>query len=295
LRNVPNPDKVKDKLVIVPNGLRVDAFKNPSDKPVRNPYRFVYASCYTRGLLNILENVWPIIYAAEPRAELHCYYGLQSIRDENLVKRLRELLAQPGVMDHGRQSMDMIIREKYMSNFHFYWTNSTAEIDCISIRESLITGCIPILSKFGVFKERDGIHLDTTPGVYVPGSSMPMPSPADNKRTAEIILSLLKDSDKMNKVRAVISNSKTILTWENVASQWFDSEFLNSEFLNSESIKEVDKIPISRVEEHREIKLDTIESLKINTSIKGLDMLDKGLRDEILGDAIPVNETIVFN
>ena len=31
---------------------------------------------------------------------------------------MKLLLAQPGVMDHDRQPMDMIIREKYLSTFH---------------------------------------------------------------------------------------------------------------------------------------------------------------------------------
>ena len=63
-------------------------------------------------------------------------------------------------MDHGKQPLDIIIREKQMSSFHLYVTNSFSEIDCISIRESLATGAIPLISNFGVFKERDGIHFD---------------------------------------------------------------------------------------------------------------------------------------
>ena len=66
-------------------------------------------------------------------------------------------------MDHGRQSMNMIIREKYLSTFHIYLNNCIGEIDCISIKESLITGCIPIISRFGVFKERHGIQYEWNP------------------------------------------------------------------------------------------------------------------------------------
>ena len=56
--------------------------------------------------------------------------------------------------------MEMIIREKYLSNFHIYITNTDAEIDCISVRESCITGAIPLLSNHGVFVERSGLHFD---------------------------------------------------------------------------------------------------------------------------------------
>ena len=64
-----------------------------------------------------------------------------------------------GVYEHGRVSMEKIIEEKYKSNFHIYLTKTGAETDCISIRESLVTGCIPIISNYGVFEERDGIKF----------------------------------------------------------------------------------------------------------------------------------------
>jgi len=207
LKHVRNKDKVEPKIKIIPNGLRVEGFRSPPvDTPARNPYRFCYCSCYTRGLQHILERVWPVIYKMQPKAELHCYYGLESIRDENFKNHLRLLLAQPGVMDHGRQSMEMVAREKYMSNFHFYWTTSPAEIDCISIRESLLTGCIPILSNFGVFKERDGIHLDTLPT-----------TDDEFQKTARIILQIMSDNTRMNDIRSKLRSSKTILSWADVA------------------------------------------------------------------------------
>jgi hypothetical protein len=57
-------------------------------------------------------------------------------------------------------SSHKIIEEKYNSTFHIYITLTDAEIDCISIRESLVTGCIPIIYNHGVFEERDGIKYD---------------------------------------------------------------------------------------------------------------------------------------
>ena len=62
-------------------------------------------------------------------------------------------------MDHGRQPMDLIIREKWQSTFHLYITDTQGEIDCISIRESLVAGCVPLLSDFGVFAKREGLKF----------------------------------------------------------------------------------------------------------------------------------------
>jgi hypothetical protein len=59
--------------------------------------------------------MWPVIHHLEPRAELHVYYGMNNVKDENFKNALTKLLAMPGVMDHGRQPMELIIREKYLS------------------------------------------------------------------------------------------------------------------------------------------------------------------------------------
>ena len=132
--------KLKEtQYVIIPNGLKVKEFKNNWDNSVRNPYRFCYVSYYTRGLEQILKHIWPVIKQKEPRAELHLYYGLDMFKKEpNIVEYYRKLIGMSkGVIDHGRQSTNIIVREKYLSTFQLYITNTPSEIDCISIRESL--------------------------------------------------------------------------------------------------------------------------------------------------------------
>jgi len=196
-----------NKIVVIPNGIRVDKFNVKPNGVERNPYRFCYCSCYTRGLDKIISIMWPIIYGYEPRSELHVYYGMDGIQDENYKNHLLKLLAQPGVMDHGRQPIEMIIREKYLSTFHFYLTNTEAEIDCISIRESLVTGCIPLLSNFGIFKERQGLHFDFNDEKQI-------------KLAAINIIGLLKNPEKVNDYREKIKNDPTIVNWETIALEW---------------------------------------------------------------------------
>jgi hypothetical protein len=113
----------------------------------------------------------------------------------------------PGVIDHGRQSIDMIVREKYMSSFQLYISNTIAEIDCISIRESLICGCIPLISNFGVFAEREGIHFNLSE------KEDPM------IEIAESIVKLMRDQDKMDILRNVFKKSKTIVGWDTTAEK----------------------------------------------------------------------------
>jgi hypothetical protein len=112
-------------------------------------------------------------------------------------------------MDHGRQPMDMIIREKYLSTFHLYLSDSIAEIDCISIRESLITGCIPIISKFGVFSNRNGIQYN-----WEPTNKLLCQAIAEN------IIKEMNNNEYINLARNQLMESTTIVSWETVAKSW---------------------------------------------------------------------------
>jgi len=197
---------------IIPNGIRLGQFLMKKDQPnIRNLYRFCYCSCYTRGLQHTLEKIWPLIYKNEPRAELHVYYGMDMVSQKEWKEHMRKLLSQPGVMDHGRQSSDIIAREKLMSMFHLYITDTIGEIDCISIRESVASGCIPLLSNFGVFKERDGIHFQfdkSEPKCYT--------------NIAEKILNLLQNAEKLEPIRQMLQQSNLLHDWDTIANKWLE-------------------------------------------------------------------------
>jgi hypothetical protein len=122
---------------------------------------------------------------------------------------MKMLLSYPGIMDHGRQPMNIIIDEKYKSTFHIYINDSISEIDCISIRESLVTGCIPLISTFGVFKERHGLQFNITnktEEIY--------------KNIALDIVNKMKDINFINDARIALQNSNTIISWEIISNEW---------------------------------------------------------------------------
>ena len=202
----------KNQYLIIPNGIKVNEFSKNWDNVTRNPYRFCYVSYYVRGLEHILKGIWPTIKKMEPKAELHLYYGLEMFKDDNLINYYKQLIGSTtGVIDHGRQNTDFIVREKYLSSFQLYITNTNSEIDCISIRESLVTGCIPLISNFGVFKEREGIHFELVEHDSVLISI-----------GKEIVKIIQKQQTQMNVLRNVFKKSHTILSWEDIAKKWLD-------------------------------------------------------------------------
>lgn len=198
----------EEQYAVISNGLKIKEFSNNWDNVIRNPYRFCYVSYYTRGLELILKNIWPLIKKLEPKAELHLYYGLDMFKDENLKGYYKFLIgSSPGVIDHGRQNTDFIVREKYLSNFQLYITNTPSEIDCISIRESLIAGCIPLISNFGVFKEREGVHFELDDDIN------------NYKQISEQIIKLIKNKKETDILRDVLKKSSTIIGWDEIAKK----------------------------------------------------------------------------
>uniref|UniRef100_A0A6C0H891 Uncharacterized protein n=1 Tax=viral metagenome TaxID=1070528 RepID=A0A6C0H891_9ZZZZ len=203
-----------DKIIIIPNGLRIKEFSINAENVIRNPYRFCFCSSYDRSLDQILKYIWPHIYEAEKRAELHIYYGMDYIFDDEFKKNMYQLIGSTkGVMDHGRQPMDIIIREKYLSTFHLYLSSAISEIDCINIRESLICKCIPIISNFGVFKERHGLQYqinydEVNEDIF--------------KIIANDIISKMNDNEYIENSRNSLLSSNTIISWDDIAKLWLN-------------------------------------------------------------------------
>jgi hypothetical protein len=141
------------------------------------------------------------------------------IFDEQFKLKMKLLLSQPGVMDHGRQPMEMIVREKNLSSFHLYLNDSIAEIDCISIRESLVTGCIPVISKFGVFAERHGLQFDWEPEKWKKNKTFD-----DNcERIANELVLYMKNKQYTENASKQLTYSPTIIGWDVIARRWLET------------------------------------------------------------------------
>jgi len=200
---------IKDsQFTIIPNGTQTEFIMNVN-KPNRENTRFCYTSCYERGLIPILKHVWPLLKQKIPSAEFHIHYGSNLISEES-KQQLLPLLKQDGVYDHGRSSYADVINERYKSLAQLYITDTPMEIDCLSVREAAIAGCIPVMSSKGVFSERAGLHIDGDPK-----------SISVLEEAAETIFKLYSLSEsQLNNYREAVKANALKQTWSETAEQW---------------------------------------------------------------------------
>ena len=198
---------LNSKMLAIKNGVRINDFVFKQNDPQRDLYRFCWCSCYKRGLMQILAWMWPLIKQKYHSATFHVYYGMDNVAEEDFKKQMNVLLKQPGVVDHGRQGVDIIIKEKQTASFHLYYSKTTAETDCISIRESVSAGCIPIISNYNVFGEREGLKVPGDPHNY-----------GDHQKVAFYINELLSKPDEVERIRNNMCGKE--VGWDSVAKLW---------------------------------------------------------------------------
>jgi GR25 family glycosyltransferase involved in LPS biosynthesis len=201
---------LRQRVKVIPNGIRKQDF-SLTNPPPREPHRFCYASCYLRGLVPLIQFFWPSVRQLWPDAELHVYYGMEHVRDAAVREGINRLLQSKGVHDHGRQPVSVISEEKHRSSFHLYYTNSVIETDCISIKESAVAGCIPIISGVNVFAERSG--------VVMPGSAS---SEHDFRQAAQAFVSWAQQitEPELQKIRQSLRQVTNHRDWQETAVQW---------------------------------------------------------------------------
>jgi FkbM family methyltransferase len=228
-----HPKLNNDKYLIIPNGLRVNEINQFIEKykdEKRNPYRFCYCSSYSRGLDNILKCVWPIIVQNEPKAELHLYYGM-ILETSEYKQYIQSLIIQSkNVMDHSREPLELIVREKMLSTYQLYLNNHPAEIDCINIREGLLCECIPIISNSGIYKERDGFKINVN---YSTHDAKVLTFELNNAgRLIANILKYINGNDHYNFV-SKLKESELLINWETVSNYWLnDQNYLINKVVN---------------------------------------------------------------
>jgi hypothetical protein len=200
-----------DKFVFATNG--IDSTIAELNNTKKEPYKLIYASRYYRGLESMLTYGWPIIKREIPAAELHIYYGF--VRRENdptqaeWKQKMLELMKQEGIFEHGLIGQDQLILEKASASIHYY-ACTYPEIDCISVRESAMVGCVPVTTDFAVMSEKN----------YCVKISGQPSSQETQEKIAYKIVELLKNPQELELIRQQFIENVKHETWENVAQVW---------------------------------------------------------------------------
>lgn len=211
-----NPKIFETRINIIPNGLRKkELLLENGQKVERNMKALLYCSCYTRGLRNILLYFWPTFKQLVPDAEFHVCYGMDLVTDTSFKQEMNWLLTLPGVHDYGKVDLEKVKELKEYCGFHFYYSNTLAETDCISIRESVLLECIPVISTLNVFGERQGIKLAGDPS-----------KESDQINAAYTLANVIVDYKYNNKSLNVLKDEfieKTFLqNWSEIAQVWLN-------------------------------------------------------------------------
>lgn len=159
-----------DAYGFVPNGIELDRFATPIKKI---PFRCVYGSSQDRGLVELLQ-LWPMIVAAEPTAELHVAYGWENfdkwiaMGNQHLAQlkaQILPLLNQKGVVWRGRLPQDELAK-LYQESYVWLYPTAFTEVSCITAMEAMAAGCVPVTSAVGALPEtigEAGLVIDGNP------------------------------------------------------------------------------------------------------------------------------------
>jgi len=202
-----------NKFAVIKNGINIELYDNIKKLNIsRNRYKVCYTSCYTRGLITMLKECWPLIQSRIPEAELHiCYgYDLCSPDVKKQVDDAFEYVKNMNVFNHGRLPHEKVAELRASCNIHLYLcTSPQVETDCLSVRESFYIGCIPVVFDEGVFKERKCIAIPTKHD-----------SLNSFKLAAAGVIQLLSNQDQtLTKIRTqtpLFAES----SWDDIAKQW---------------------------------------------------------------------------
>jgi len=205
-----------NKFIVQPNGLEIEKMVDYKPEPrinqnEINKTHFCYTSSYTRGLIPILQYLWPKIKQHYTEATFHIRYGNDFIDNDTQLK-LNTFLKQPGVFEYGRSTFKETIQERYKSSMQLYLSDTMSEVDCLSIREAAYVGCVPLISNSNVFSERGGIHVDGD-----------LNKEETFDKAFEAIRGYLElPNDKKKVYTQALKESSIPQTWEIVAQKWIN-------------------------------------------------------------------------
>jgi glycosyltransferase involved in cell wall biosynthesis len=146
LELVPSLKTTGLPVTVIPNGIDPTRFSDNN----KTPYKFIYSSCMTRGLNNLLR-MWPKIRDILPSATLelfityNCPYYQPHHKINEMIKTVEELSCH-GVTRYDRVSQQVLAKHIVTADIWLYPTQFT-ETFCITALEMMMGRVLCITSK----------------------------------------------------------------------------------------------------------------------------------------------------
>lgn len=222
------PNVPDNKIVIVPNGIVWDDFKELEEK---DPYLIVNTSSPDRSL-SALVRLFKRVKEQVPEAKCEWAYGwdvFDTVHGTNpkvmewkaeIVKGMEEA----GIVNRGRVSHKEVA-SMYKRARIFGYPTEFYEIDCISARKAQAGGAIPVVTDFAALNEtvKNGykVHSKKTKddwnGPYQ--SDFALNDPEAEDRWVKSCVTVLRDPIYINKQKG-ISEAMKQFDWSNISEVW---------------------------------------------------------------------------
>jgi GR25 family glycosyltransferase involved in LPS biosynthesis len=256
-----NFKELEKKIICIEYGVDINLCNKFNNKFKRDKFRFHYDSSNLITLKHILK-IWQHIYNTEKRATLNCYYNID-IYDAELL----ELLKQPGVNNFGKQPKEILLIEKQISLYHLYPTDSLFNIPYISLNESIINHCIPILSNINIYSLIPGIHISYDKNINI--------QEYYNIIALNIINLLKKDDTDIEKNIQNLKNINVVKSWNEISNLYltlFNINKVNTKihirYIN------LDKDQQRNIDFLNNISIIKYDTLKRFSAINGYDLIN---------------------
>lgn len=212
--------EVDDKVVLSRNGIRGDLVSTClHDIPLRQSHRLTYASSPDRGLKGLLQ-IFPLIRAMVPDAELHVCYGFDNMEKleakaphiRRAITEIQRLAAQPGVILRGRLGQAALYREWLATQVMCAPTNFH-ETGYITLMEAQALGAFPIVNPLWAAQAYQ------IAGIGIEGDAEQ--SALTLRSFAMAAIYLLQHEDELEEIRiAMMQEARKQFDWQDVALQY---------------------------------------------------------------------------
>jgi ubiquinone/menaquinone biosynthesis C-methylase UbiE len=179
-----------------------------------------------RGIIHLLR-VWKEIRDANPKANLHLFYGWDTY--DKMVKEgacdgkekeeIVKLCNQEGITDHGRVGHKQLA-EEYAKSGIWVYPSHFPEISCIAAMKAQVAGCIPVTTDYAALKET------VKAGIVIPGNAEDSNVFFEWKMS---LLDLMASPEAQEEVRKEVLKHREEFHWKDVAKKWSEDLFASVE------------------------------------------------------------------